>query len=199
MRLIVVSPDSEDPREIPALGEMLREGLERYHVRKPSWSEARLRSWIQGVPEEWRPRLSIHGHAGIASDLGLGGSHERERDAATGAKSRSVHSLPDLARLRSRYAYLFYGPVFASLSKPGYGPSAGKSEAELGRELSRGAGGGLVYAIGGVTAERLARVRDIGFDGAAVLGAVWGEEDPVGSFRQLREAAGLAEAAHHGS
>ena len=41
-------------------------------------------------------------------------------------------------------------------------------------------------ALGGIEADKLAAVREAGFAGAAVLGAVWQSPDPVAAFRQLQ-------------
>jgi thiamine-phosphate pyrophosphorylase len=43
-----------------------------------------------------------------------------------------------------------------------------------------------VFALGGVAVGKLARVRALGFDGAAVLGAVWQAADPVAAFEALQ-------------
>lgn len=54
-----------------------------------------------------------------------------------------------------------------------------------------------VYAVGGVTAERLGRCRELGFDGAAVLGAVWNAPDPVAALAAIRAASARLEGARH--
>ena len=76
MRIVVISPESRDPREIPAVGGFLAAGLQRYHVRKPAWSEPELEAWMRGLPPEWRPRIVLHGHRALAERLGLGGWHD---------------------------------------------------------------------------------------------------------------------------
>jgi len=49
----------------------------------------------------------------------------------------------------------------------------------------------------GVTSARLARCRELGFDGVAVMGAIWNKADPVGSFARIRDCAARLEEAHH--
>ena len=52
-----------------------------------------------------------------------------------------------------------------------------------------------VVALGGVEASRLRLVAGLGFEAAAVLGAVWGREDPVEAWAEvLKEAAAAASA-----
>jgi thiamine-phosphate pyrophosphorylase len=43
-----------------------------------------------------------------------------------------------------------------------------------------------VFALGGMTVENMAQVRALGFDGAAVLGAVWQAADPQTAFQALQ-------------
>ena len=95
--------------------------------------------------------------------------------------------------------------MFPSLTKPGYGPAADfpwDSLRTVLREARRRRAAGddgsaSVFAIGGVTANRLARCRELGFDGAAVLGAVWNDSDPLRAFGRIRDAAARLEAARH--
>lgn len=173
-------------------------GLKEYHVRKPAWTGAELESWLGRLPQGWRKRLILHGHPEIASRLGLGGHHDRDRvdNPSRAGFSRSCHDLASLRRHLPAYRAILFGPVFPSISKPGYGPAARFPWRELTSLLRRKKheSGARVIAIGGVSAARLARCRNLGFDGAAVLGAVWNEPDPVGAYAGIRDAAARLEA-----
>jgi thiamine-phosphate pyrophosphorylase len=207
MRIVVISPPSTDPREIPAMGGFFAAGLGRYHVRKPAWTERELEAWLGGLPAPWLPRLVLHGHPALVGRLGLGGRHDRDGagPAAPGAVSRSCHGLPSLRRLLGTGGSVLFGPVFPSLSKPGYGPAPDFPWDELRAILTDGRraddpgspGRARVLAIGGVTAGGLGRCRELGFDGAAVLGAVWNGPDPAAAFAAVRDAAAGLEGARH--
>ncbi len=200
MKIVVISPEGHEPREVAALGAFLSAGLEAYHVRKPDWSEDALEEWLGDLPADWRPRLVLHEHARLVGRFGLGALHLRDQGPRTvGASSRSCHDLATLAARMGRYRTLFYGPVFPSLTKRGYGPQGDFPWHELsavlrsapGRESTR------VLAIGGVTESGLAQCRDLGFDGAAVMGAVWNAQDPARALEDiLREAASLGAPSH---
>jgi thiamine-phosphate pyrophosphorylase len=223
MKLVVISPEHDDPREIAVLGALFAAGLERYHVRKPHWPAAQLETWLRALPAEWRSRLVLHSHHELVEKFNLGGRHWRdEKGGATclpaealpvlprlgevGAKagphaalsalrstrstfiSRSCHDLATLRAALGHYDSVFFGPVFPSISKPGHGPSNNFSSTELSLLLnSRTANERrtTVLALGGVTAERLPQVRALGFDGIAVLGAVWQADDPVAAFCEM--------------
>jgi thiamine-phosphate pyrophosphorylase len=192
MRIVVISPESADPREVPAMEGFFAAGLERYHVRKPSWTAQELEEWLRGLPVEWRSRIVIHQHHGLASVLGLGGRHERGDSQRAEGQSRSCHDLVALRRYLRSFAQVMFGPVFASLTKAGYGPAPDFPWNELQGVLKARdeRATATVLAIGGVTAGRLGRCAELGFDGAAVMGAVWSEADPVRAFAEITEAAG---------
>jgi thiamine-phosphate pyrophosphorylase len=78
MKLIVISPEQDDPRETAVLGALLASGLERYHVRKPHWPVARLEAWLRALPTEWYSRLVLHQHHELVAKFGLGGRHWRD-------------------------------------------------------------------------------------------------------------------------
>jgi thiamine-phosphate pyrophosphorylase len=201
MQVIVISPEAADPREVPAMEGLFGAGLETYHVRKPAWSPGDLESWIGALPRAWRPRIRVHGQRRIAERLGLGGWHDRdlgERPSEPGA-SRSCHDLPALRGNLAAYETLLFGPVFPSITKAGYGPAPGFPWDELRSVLRDGRrpSDARVLAVGGVTAAGLSRCRKLGFDGGAVLGAVWGAPDPVAAFIEIRLAAARLEAARH--
>jgi len=209
MQIVVISPESSDPREIPAMRRFFADGLECYHVRKPSWTAAELGAWLRGLPGEWRPRLILHEHHPLVGELGLGGRHDKDSGPAgnplPGGSSRSCHDVASLRRHLGAYRTILFGPVFPSLSKPGYGPAADFPWYELWALLRQGRragtpgspGSARVLAIGGITARRLARCFEIGFDGAAVLGAVWNDPDPARAFERIRDAAAKLDDARH--
>jgi thiamine-phosphate pyrophosphorylase len=205
MRIVVISPETRDPREIPAMERFFAAGLERYHVRKPSWTARELEEWLALLPEAWRPRIVLHGHQPLVERLGLGGRHERDGEpgdpSVPRAVSRSCHDLPTLRRLLGEGGSILFGPVFPSISKPGYGPAAdfpwyGLWALLKQRRRAFAADAGAqarVLAIGGITAERLGRCAEVGFDGAAVHGAVWGDPDPARAFSRIRDEASRLE------
>jgi len=201
MELTVVSPEGEEAREGGVLAALFAAGLARYHVRKPLWAPARLEAWLAAWPPEARRRMVLHQHHELAARLAVGGRHWRDDGAAParptggGFTSRSCHDLATLAAALGRYDAVLFGPVFPSISKPGHG--AGRAVAEVAAGLQRAravlearhgrARRTSVLALGGVTAASVGRCREAGFDGVAVLGAVWSAADPLGAFAELRD------------
>jgi thiamine-phosphate pyrophosphorylase len=200
MRIVVISPESADPREVPAMEGFFAAGLERYHVRKPSWTEPELEGWLRSLPVAWRARIVVHQHHALAAVLGLAGRHEKGDSQRAEGASRSCHELASLRRYLTSFGQVMFGPVFASLTKAGYGPAPDFPWSEL-RAILKGRDerSARVLAIGGVTAGRLGRCAELGFDGAAVMGAVWNEPDPVRAFAGILEASEKLGATCHAS
>src|SRR5580704_15973511 len=100
MKLVVISPEGDDPRETAVLGALLAAGLERYHVRKPHWPAAQLEAWLHTLPADWHSRLVLHQHHELVAKFGLLGRHWRDGDSL-GAQPffRGAHAsrVPDRA------------------------------------------------------------------------------------------------------
>lgn len=196
MQLVVISPETLEPHEPAVLARLFAGGLERYHVRKPAVPVAQLENWLRALPAAWRPRLVLHTHHELVARLGLGGRHYREADTiprqpADGFASRACHDLPALRSAVGRYDAVLLSPVFPSVSKPGHSPDARLVPAAIAATLAvrtaeerRTA----VFALGGITRETAPRARDLGFDGVAVLGAIWQAADPERAFAELQDA-----------
>jgi len=108
----------------------------------------------------------------------------------------STHSAAEAADAAVAGAdFAVFGPVWPSLSKPGYGPARGSES--LGAAC-RAAAGMPLYALGGVTAERVEAMdapdgTAIAWGGGrlagvAVIGAVFGADDPAAEALALARA-----------
>lgn len=85
------------------------------------------------------------------------------------------------AAARAGADYVTLSPIFATGSKPGYGPA-------LGLDRLRALAADLpipVVALGGVTAETTADCLDAGAAGVAVMGSVMRADDPGGLVAQI--------------
>ncbi|HTJ08214.1 MAG TPA: thiamine phosphate synthase, partial [Candidatus Binataceae bacterium] len=109
----------------------------------------------------------------------------------------STHSPAEAADATAAGAdFAVFGPVWPPLSKPGYGPARGAEELAA---ACRAAVGMPLYALGGITAERVAALgappggtAAAGAGGrpagVAVIGAVFGADDPVAAALRLARA-----------
>jgi thiamine-phosphate pyrophosphorylase len=140
---------------------MFELGLETLFVRKPNLSKNLIEQWILGINCKWREKI-----------LPWQGS---------------AHSFEELKEMGNREIVLL-GPVFDSISKHGYKSKFSKEELKAGISQWRGFigdGNKKLYALGGINAENIGELKELGFDGAAVLGGVWNCADPVAAFSIL--------------
>jgi thiamine-phosphate pyrophosphorylase len=201
MIVTVVSPPGEVDGEAEVVQALCTAGLERYHLRKPGWEQARVADWLGRLPPSCCSRVVLHAHHALAERFRVGGVHFGDGDEpgddrlglpGGGLTSRSCHDPETLAARLSRYDSLFFGPVFASLSKPGYGPAPAHALDQVRALLSerdQSQRRARVLAIGGITPERLPTCSAMGFDGVAIVGAVWSTADPAAAFSKILLAA----------
>jgi thiamine-phosphate pyrophosphorylase len=204
MELVVISPEGDQPDEVARLEGLFAAGLERYHVRKPSWNRADLERWLKEIREEWRARMVLHSHHELAEPYGLLGCHWKDSAAPaagpTGSAvgrgqftSCSCHRLEDLRARLGRYDSIFYSPVFESDSKPGRPGIGGDQLAELCAFLQsaerRLHPRTRVIALSGITPDRARECAELGFDGVAVMGGIPARpEAALHHFLQYRRA-----------
>lgn len=98
---------------------------------------------------------------------------------------RSCHSLAAVRDAAAAGAdYVTLSPIFATESKPGYGPALGLAVLEAAAAKLRPTGCRLL-ALGGVTPGTIGACRAAGADGAAIMGAVMGADDPGAAVAAL--------------
>ena len=172
-RLVAITPPDFRPGEAAEIAEALRRGWWRVHIRKPGHPDEAIERLINDIPEELRPRLTLHDLFHLAEKTGIGGIHLNFRNPEPpagwrGMLSASCHSVNEARYHRGKVDYMFLSPVYDSLSKPGYGSRFTEEELAL-----SGALGPDVLALGGVTPSKRDRLRRLGFGGAAMLTAAW--------------------------
>ena len=171
---IVITSPGEVSDEAARISELLSSGKADFvHIRKPYSSLRDIRNLIEKIPQPLRSRLRLHGHFALLDEFSLAGAHLNSRcpEAPYNARSltRSCHSLAELRDL-DRYEYVTLSPIYDSISKTGY------SSAFDANELKGKLPPGKVIALGGVTPDRFPELKEAGFAGAALLGAVWGNQ-----------------------
>jgi thiamine-phosphate pyrophosphorylase len=135
-------------------------------------------------------RLSIGGDIDLAAALAADGVHLAAAAAVAAARARlgasaligvSAHCDAEVAAAAAAGAdYVTLSPIFATASKPGYGPALGL--AGLGRAARHGM---PVLALGGVTPARAAECLEAGAAGIAVMGEVMRAAAQPGGVREV--------------
>lgn len=177
MKLIVITTPHFFEGESLMLSALFREGMEKLHLRKPRSDKEELRALLEALPPEYHSRIVVHDHFSLASEYQLAGIHLNSRnhtipEGFKGSVSRSCHSLQEVEDNR-QLDYVFLSPIFPSISKEGYGSNF--STEVLRDAASQGIINEKVVALGGLCEQTIPMIRDLGFGGMAILGALWGE------------------------
>jgi len=183
MELIVVTPPGYFEGEGALINAIFAAGLPLLHLRKPGNDLKQFRKLMNEIHPSNYPCIAIHQHHELAEEfmlkrLHFTGQARKEMLAGEGEElvkqgfvlSSSIHTLNDLAEL-ANLDYVFFGPVFNSISKVGY-------QSALEADFVFPPHGIKVFAIGGVIADQLPALKRMNFDGAAVLGSVWQQDIP---------------------
>ncbi len=177
--------------EAEVLEALLEAGVQKLHIRKPGGGEER-ELLLQRLAPRWASRLVLHGRLDI---IQLARRYEVPQVHAHWARSwengngdgirlsASLHSWEEVRTVTpGRLEYVFLSPLFDSISKPGYRGGEGLLQPPAGDSPCR------LIGLGGIDARTIGQVMDHGWDGAAVLGAIWEKrEGAVERFKALKE------------
>ncbi|WP_018263151.1 thiamine phosphate synthase [Methylobacterium sp. WSM2598] len=186
-RLLVVSDRHGSDRPLVArVAAALAAGARWIWLRDrdlPEAERAALAGEFARLVGEAGGTLTIGRDAGLAARVGAGGVQAGDAAAAAAARARlgpgalvgvSAHSLAEVRAAREAGAdYVTLSPIFATASKPGYGPALGPAALAPAAEL-----GLPVVALGGITPETAASCLEAGAAGIAVMGGVMRARDP---------------------
>jgi thiamine-phosphate pyrophosphorylase len=145
---------------------------------------------LAAVMREARGVLTIGGDIELATAIGCGAVHVR--DVADVGRARrmlgrsawigmSAHSVADVGNASAAGAdYVTLSPIYATASKPGYGPALGADAITLAAKS-----GIPVLALGGICGRNASTMRDAGAAGVAVMGGIMRSENPTGVVKAL--------------
>ncbi|WP_341842159.1 thiamine phosphate synthase [Chitinophaga caseinilytica] len=177
-------PFPESPGQMPSEHEVIQSafeaGLETLLLRKPGWNESDYGKWLERLPSQYHAKVIVATFPSLVETFMLKGVHLSEearaktapyeirklREAGKWVSTSIHHDSTDM----SGFDFVLMGPVFDSISKPGYNARPYQSIPPN------------AIAIGGMHAGNVAEARAKGFCGAAVLGAAWKEPHRMGEI-----------------
>ena len=180
MKLILITPPSYFVEEDKIITALFEEGLDILHLRKPHTAPMYAERLLSLIPEQYHKRIVVHGHFYLKDEYRLKGIHLSERNPNVpgdykGHRSRTCHSLEDIKANKKGHEYLFFNPVFDEHSKQSY--MGNYTPLELRKAHKAGIIDKKVIALGGIDTDNIKQVKDLGFGGAAILGAIWDKFD----------------------
>lgn len=185
MKLVAITPPYFYEGEAEAIANAFERGFFRVHIRKPESTREEMTRLLESIPNNLRHKISLHDHHELARQFSIGGIHLNKRnphkpDGWQGIISISTHSPEEAQKLLSdfgeRFDYLFISPVFPSFSKPGYKPAFSFDEIANVADSK-------VYALGGVSIDKLQMMKEAGFGGAVMLTEAWRKPLEMNAFK----------------
>lgn len=194
MELIVLSSPEFLHDEARLINELFAVGMKRFHLRKPNGSIAKFTKVLNAIDSCFRKQVVLHQHHELADTFAMERRHYPEAlrllqaDMVADQKRRgiglstSIHKL-EHANALSDFDYVFFSPVFNSISKLGYHGALAPDF-----RLSKPKAAPAIIALGGVDVANIPLVRAMNFDGVAVLGAIWNKPgSPVNNFLSIQD------------
>ncbi len=196
MKLLVISNPEAIPDEATIINQLFASGLEILHLRKPGTNVAGQKKLLNQIQPEYYSGVALHQHHELAEQFGIKRLHfpEQYREQTTANYFRklkeegftlttSIHSWETLKGIDPIWEYVFFSPVFTSISKPGY-----LSAVPGDFYLPEGYKYLPVIALGGINSQNIHQIKKMNFDGAAVLGAIWQQpQKAVEEFNRIKE------------
>lgn len=178
------SPQSQDGKRLATL---LANGLDFVYWRTPADPTDALRL-PPAVQEALLVSASSAGDVHHPFKWHLKESDRYKLSGRSQLFSTSIHQLTAWPTLSGQTELVFYSPVFTSISKPGYGPTISLDTINIQIESIRQQSVQLprLIGLGGIQADNIRLVRQAGFDGAALMGALWQASDPVAALVEIR-------------
>jgi thiamine monophosphate synthase len=192
LKIVLISKPEPFLGETELINQIMQVGSFNFHLRKKSLDEKEVRKIIYKIQPEFYPRIVIHQGFEMEKEFGLGGIHlpENERHNYERLKaeehkiiSTSIHRLNEFDALRRNFRYIFFSPLFPSISKPDAKPLYAADEIK--EQLKEIKNKSNLFALGGIDAGRLEDVRALGFEGLGLLGYIWESKSPVKTFQEF--------------
>ncbi len=197
MKLILITPETTSPAEASLVNHLFELGLERLHLRKKDLGKENYLHYLQQIDPVHYHRIAVHEQFDLVHTYSTLGLHcknhvlhdktqmDRLLELEPASLSASLHSWRELEENQYPLDYVFISPVFNSISKKGYQASVDLDRLSRLKESATALPD--IIALGGVTGSHIPILYEKGFDGVAVLGAVWEDTDPVAAFGRLQK------------
>ena len=182
------------PRNLyDTIHDLLDVGVSAIQLREKDLTDAeyiRLADPLCKLCHTYSAQLFINSRIEIAMSIGADGLHlpgdsasiEKVIEHTNGCFiiGSSVHTLTEAKQRETEGAdFITYSPIYPTLSKPDYGPAVG---VEGLRDVAEGVNI-PVFALGGITPERVSECLDAGAYGVAVMSGVMSPENGVQQAR----------------
>lgn len=190
---VLIAPEKDIENEVKILHQLFEEGLEYFHFRKPHKNYEDHVLYLNLIDKKYHDRIVVHYFHELINEFNLKGIHfqeQKRRDVLENGSeyfiglnmmgktmSSSFHEIEELSSCDIEFDYHLLSPVFSSISKKGY-EGKGFDVNHIDK---------MVVGLGGVDNKTIKETIQLGFQGIGVLGGVWNAENPIKSFKNIKE------------
>ncbi len=190
---VLIAPEKDIENEVKILHQLFEEGLEYFHFRKPHKNYEDHVLYLNLIDKKYHDRIVVHYFHELINEFNLKGIHfqeQKRRDVLENGSeyfiglnmmgktmSSSFHEIEELSSCDIEFDYHLLSPVFSSISKKGY-EGKGFDVNHIDK---------MVVGMGGVDNKTIKETIQLGFQGVGVLGGVWNAENPIKSFKNIKE------------
>lgn len=177
-------------KEVNIVKEMLQWSQVIVHIRKPLLSQNELKDYLSKFTDRQREQIILHGHPDVAREYGIYKIHYstimRKRNTPQALRNASVvststHSWTEFNGLGLPIQTAFIGPIFPSISKPGYRQVACiTSESRSNFQVK-------AIALGGLCSANVSELSNANYDNFAFCGAIWQADSPITEAKRCYE------------
>lgn len=181
MKTIIITEERPLKNEFEYIEAILNEGIDNIQIRKPLLSDNYIRVILDNIKEEYHSKLILNGKFSLVDTYkNIGGIHTNSHNKNIpqnfkGIKGYSCHTLKEIESKKEIFDYLFLSPIYDSISKEGY--KAKFSFTELKNATEKGIVSEKVYALGGITPDKITQIKELGFGGVVFMGYIWNSKD----------------------
>ncbi len=195
MQLFIITPP-EGTKEKALLTELVALYPSLWiHVRKPNASHQEIHSYIKDLPISTQKRCLVHQTYQVYETLPIGGIHLSEKaklsqsiqaqvkeykQASPSLRlSHAAHSIDTLNDKTQQWDCVFLSPIFNCISKQAKS-AFDATTLQQACKIHKN-----VVALGGCDAQNLHQLKQLGFYGAAFLGALWQADNVLLSWKHI--------------
>jgi thiamine-phosphate pyrophosphorylase len=177
MQLYLISYDQFFKGEEDLISDLLYKYKFTFHLRKPGATLSDYSAFLLKIPQNLHHKIMLHDAFELIKDFEVKGLHFSSKNKRLKSNyepyfcSTSSHKIAEIAEHDHLFNYQFLSPVYTSISKPGYTGNLDLIEV---KDYLKSQRTSKVIALGGVTENNIELLHQIGFDGVATLGRIWG-------------------------
>lgn len=189
MQIILYTAPVDIENEIEIIQNTLDAGVDYLYIRKPELDDFSLVDFVEKIPEKYWNKC-ISSSLIITKEFNLGGYHftrdiieknEKYNDKVlewlhTNNKicSVSAHNENEILTYSNKSNHVIVSPIFKSISKQNYSYEWNFDELKQNIATIKIRKNNIqLFAVGGIDINNITLVKQLGFNGVGLLGAIW--------------------------